>query len=219
MNHSLKVFLRILPVALVMGSWSGFCVEQPAAAPNLETAASVPHERKESKVEDTYLLRTGDKVHIRIYPEDDYIKGGEMEVSSEGNVTLSLAGKITVAGKTVLEAERSIAKILAADYLVNPEVVIEVLEYKMQSFVVLGQVKKPGSYQFPPGTAKLTLLQAISMAGGFSDIANSKNIRVVRKSSGTKEMIRANAESIMKGDDPDIELQAGDVINVAESLF
>lgn len=168
---------------------------------------------------DLYVLRTGDKVHIRIYPEDDYLKGGEMEVSSEGNITLPLAGKIKVVGQTVIEAERSITKLLSADYLVSPEVVIEVLEYKKQNFVVLGQVKKPGTYQFPPGTSKLTLLQAMSMAGGFSDIANSKNIRVIRKTGAHKEVLRANAEAIIKGDDPDIELQAGDVINVAESLF
>ncbi|MBI3317035.1 MAG: polysaccharide export protein [Candidatus Omnitrophica bacterium] len=169
--------------------------------------------------EESYLLRVGDRVRIKIYPEDDYIKGGEMEISSEGNVTIPLVGKVRVEGRSVIEAERAIAQILTQDYIVNPEVVIEVLEYKKLSVVVLGEVRKPGTYQFPSGQTKLSLLQAVSLAGGFSDIANIKKIRIVRDFDGKKEVLHANAEAIIKGNDPDIRLKAGDVINVSESLF
>ena len=182
-------------------------------------AAETEGESLQEVDEASYILQPGDRVSIKIYPEDEYIKGGEMEVSSEGNITLPLVGKVAVAGKHVIESERAIAGILSADYLVNPEVVMEVLQYKKQSVVILGQVKKPGTYQFPAGSSHLTLLQAISMAGGFSDIANIKRIKVMRKAGGKNGVIHANAESIISGKDPDVELEPGDVIHVSESLF
>lgn len=171
----------------------------------------------ENTAGDEYLLRPGDRVEIKIYPEDDFLKGGKSEISSEGNITLPIIGKISVAGRKVIEAERAIAEILAADYLVNPEVVIQVSEYKTRSLVVLGAVSKPGTYQFPEGATQLSLLQAISLAGGFNEVANVKKIKVMRKSSG--KVIRANAESIIGGSTPDVLLEADDVIHVSESLF
>lgn len=166
-----------------------------------------------------YLLQPGDRLTVKIYPEDEYLKGGEMEVSAEGNITLPLVGRVPVGGMTVLEAEKELVKIIDRDYIVNPEVVIDVLKYKKQSVVVLGQVKTPGTYEVPAGTTRVTLLQAISLAGGFSDIANIKKIKIMRTVGGKKEVLRANAEAIIGGEEEDVELEAGDVVHVMESLF
>ncbi len=173
----------------------------------------------ENDVDDTYILQNGDVVTIKIYPEDEYIKGGQTEVSSEGNITLPLVGKVQIAGKSVVEAERYLVAIIDKDYLVNPEVVIEVQQHKKQSIVILGQVKKPGPYELPPGSSKLTLLQAIALAGGFTEVANIKKIKIVRQGSGKSQILSANADSIISGKDQDIELEPGDAINVSESLF
>jgi polysaccharide export outer membrane protein len=172
-------------------------------------------------VED-YVLHPGDRVKITIYPEDEYIRGGEMRVSTDGMITLPLIGKVEVGGQKVKDAEAAIRKIIDADYLVHPEVVIEVTqqsELSQTAVVVLGAVKRPGSYQFPAGEVKVTLLRAISEAGGYSDVANISRIRIVRQDDGKKSTIRANANSIIQGDSPDVELKSGDIIHVAESLF
>lgn len=167
-------------------------------------------------------IAAGDHIRIKIYPEDEYIKGGEMEVSSEGTITLPLLGKVKIMGLKIPTAETKIAKLLAKDYLVSPVVVIEVaervVEKEKRSVAILGQVQKPGSYELPP-SQKMTLLQLISTAGGFSDVANVKKIKIIRKTGGKTEVIHANAESIISGNDPDIELEPEDVIHVAESFF
>ena len=170
-------------------------------------------------------IEVGDKVTVKIYPEDQYIKGGTMDVSSEGTITLPLLGRVTVQGLTVLQAEQKITEVLAKDYLVNPVVVVEVAErvvekkeQEKKSLSILGQVQKPGSYDFPPA-GKMTLLELISKAGGFTDVANAKNIKIIRKKSGKTNAIRANAEAIIAGKDPDVDLQADDVIHVGESFF
>ncbi len=74
------------------------------------------------------FIQPGDRLKIKIDPEDDYIKGGEVPVSAEGNITLPLIGKVDVAGKLTAQAEQIIGEIVDADYLVNPKVVIEVLK-------------------------------------------------------------------------------------------
>jgi polysaccharide export outer membrane protein len=195
---------------------SSFGIEKPAVAPSQGPLlqSGIP------ETEDTYLLQKGDRIKVTIYPQDEYLKGGEMEVSSEGNITLPLVGKISIAGKNVIEAEKAIARVIDADFLVDPEVVIEVLRHKENSIVVLGQVKKPGTYTFPEGGARMTLLQAIALAGGFSDIANIKRIKIVRRVEGRKsKVIHANADAIISGKDTDVELASGDVVHVMESLF
>ncbi len=167
----------------------------------------------------SYVLQPGDHLNLKIYPEDEYIKGGPTEVSSEGNITIALAGKISVGGKTVVEAEKAITTILATDYLVSPEVVIQVLQYKKKTAVILGQVRKPGTYDFPAGEDKFSLLQLISVAGGFSEIANIKKIKIVRQNEAGKKIIQADAESIISGKSEDVQMENGDVVNVSESLF
>lgn len=174
---------------------------------------------KEATSDPSYELQIGDRLRLKIFPEDQYIKGGDMQVSPDGNITLPLIGKVPVAGKSVLKAQRELAEIVDKDYIVDPEVVIEVLQFREQSIIILGQIKKPGTYSFPAGASELSLLQAVSLAGGFSEIANIKKIKIVRKAGGKNKIIRANAEAIISGDQEDVELEPDDVIHVSESLF
>lgn len=170
-----------------------------------------------SQVDSSYVLQIGDRVDVKIYPEDEFLRGSEAVISAEGQITLPLLGRIHIEGQTVSQAVDTITQILAADYLNNPQVVIEVLEYQSSSFVILGQVLKPGTYNFPAGARSITLLQALSLSGGFSDLANMKRIKIMRKSTG--EAINVNAELIISGEEPDVQIQPNDVIHVKESMF
>lgn len=201
-----------------------FFVLIPLAGPPLGMAEDAKP-KKTTSADAAYLLQPGDKVRIKIFPEDEYLKSGDVQISTEGNITLPLVGKVTIAGKTMSEAEQAITKILAADYLVNPETVVELVESSIKkekekrTVSVLGQVKKPGSYEFPPPPKKMSLLEVLSLAGGFSEIANAKKIKIIRQGTGEQKVIHANAEAIIGGKDKDVELEPGDVINVSESLF
>lgn len=187
-----------------------------------EKAANPSPSESETKGKKIDKIEVGDHLIIKIYPEDSYIKGGEMEVSSEGTITLPLVGKVKVEGMQIVDAERELVRILAQDYLVDPVVVIEIKglggEKAKKSVSILGQVQKPGSYDIPP-REKLTLLRLISMAGGFTDVANVKKIKVIRKENTKTQVIHANAEAIISGKKPDIELTEEDVVHVGESFF
>ncbi len=183
--------------------------------------ASLLASKKE--VEKAYVLEAGDRIRVKIYPDDPFIRGGDMQISSDGNITLSLLGKVHVEGKPVNEVERLLSEKIDQDYIVSPEVVIEVLQFREKSVVLLGEVRKPGTYPFPQGATQMTLLEAVSLAGGFSDIANIKKVKIIRKrAEGTgevKEILHANAEAIISGEQEDVPLESGDVVHVSESLF
>ena len=192
----------------------------PAVVAPLTPAPAAP--KANNKKRDELPIEPGDRLKVKIYPEDDYVKGGEVPVSTEGNITLALIGKVNVAGKLTSQAEQMIAKIVDADYLVNPEVVIEVIkrsEGAKQTVIVFGQVRKPGPYDIPPDKKHFTLLEAISQAGGFTEIANIKKIKVVHNHAGQKSVVHVNGEDVMSGQAEDIDLEPGDVITVSESVF
>jgi len=239
--NGLRLFFTASLLVLItatQGAWAEDITDQAKNSKSValpghdaETTAKAAEEFEEpveimtgmgGKDDNEYIMLTGDRIKITIYPEDEHIKGAEMEISSEGNITLPLVGKIQVAGKKPIEAEKEISVILDRDYLVNPEVVIEVTDKyaseKDKSVVLLGQVKQPGTQPFPKA-GRFTLLQAIAIAGGFSDVANIKKIKVIRGGEVKGEVLRANAEDIISGKKPDIDLEDGDIINVAESLF
>lgn len=174
---------------------------------------------KQAVTSQDYILKNGDKINVVIYPTDEYVRGGQMQISSHGTITLSLLGQVEIAGLKVVEAQEKIADLLNEDYLVDPGVVIEISQFKQQTFVILGQVKSPGTFQFPAGEDRLSFLQAISIAGGFSEIANIKKIKIIRESEGKKRVIRINAEKIISGKDSDVSLEPNDIIHVSESLF
>jgi polysaccharide export outer membrane protein len=194
-----------------------FCLEANAQI----AVEGAPEEKPKAKKEET--IKSGDRIRIKIYPEDEYIRGGEMVVSTEGTIGLPLIGKVQVDGMGAADAERKIVDLLVKDYLVDPIVVIEPLGKEPAvaskiSVSVLGQVKQPGNINFPP-EGEMSLLKAISMAGGFTDIANPHNVKVVRKSGKEARVIEADAEDIISGKDEDIELEPNDVINVGEAFF
>ncbi|MBI4115780.1 MAG: polysaccharide export protein [Candidatus Omnitrophica bacterium] len=196
----------------------GASAVQPPDTVGVTDTADVP---SKTRSKEAYKIQIADKLKVKIYPEDEYIKGGDVEVSSEGTISLSLIGRVQVEGLNLIEAEKRIVEILAEDYFVNPVVIVELadIQKNIKAVAILGQVAKPGSYEFPPGK-KLTLLQLISMAGGFTDVANASKLKVIRKEKdGSTRVIQANAQSIIAGKESDIELEPDDVIHVSESFF
>ena len=176
-------------------------------------------EKDMSAVDKKYVLRNGDRLNVVIFPEDEYIKGGEVTISEEGNIRISTAGKFTVAGKTIAETEADILAVLE-EYFVDPEVTLEVLAAQEMTVVLLGEIKQPGTYPIPVGRSQFTLMEGIALGGGFSEIANIKKITITRKTeNGQNIRIQANAEAIIQGQEEDVDLQADDIVHVKESFF
>lgn len=160
-----------------------------------------------------YLIGPDDVLKITVYREEDMDR--TVRVSSDGYISFPLLGKVKAEGLTVSGLERSLIMELIK-YLKNPQVTVFIQEYG--TITVSGQVEKPGSY---PLKGEMSVIEAISMAGGFTKIAAQNGVKVMRLEEGKKKTILVRVADISKKGDKtkDIPLKRGDIVFVPESLF
>jgi protein involved in polysaccharide export with SLBB domain len=171
---------------------------------------------QEEKID--YKVQPEDILEITVYEQPDL--NVKARVTSKGEIAYPLLGKLKVVGLTISEVEDLITELLAADYLVNPQVQVFISEYRLKQISVLGSVKTPGKYDMY-SERETTVLQAVAMAGGFSDVASQNGTRVIRIEDGEEKIIPIKVTDITtKGmKDKDIALQPGDIVYVPESFF
>lgn len=136
------------------------------------------------------------------------------QVSEEGTINLPLIGEIPASGRTATELERDVAQRLGKKYLQNPQVTIVVREYNSQRVTLEGAIKKPGVY---PLKGKTTLLQAVAIAEGFSDLAE-QTVVIFRQTNGQRTAAKFDITEIRSGAATDPVLQAGDTIVASNSV-
>src|SRR5665213_818228 len=108
-------------------------------------------------------LSPNDVIAVTVYGEDDLT--AKTIIDKNGMVMLQLLGQVKLSGLTVKDATTKIQQLYDKDYLVNPQVNVIVEQFAARHFSVLGQVQKPGSFDFPLNEG-MNLLEAIAMAGG-----------------------------------------------------
>jgi polysaccharide export outer membrane protein len=150
-----------------------------------------------------YTLGTGDELRIVVYDQPSLTN--LYEINASGRISMPLIGDVSAGGVTADDLASRIEAKLASGYLKEPNVTVEVATYR--PFFVLGEVGNPGQYTYVPG---LTAEMAIAVAGGFTDRANKRVVRVSRKINGKLY------ESRMPVVEP---IRSGDTIYVQESLF
>jgi polysaccharide export outer membrane protein len=112
-----------------------------------------------------YRVGPGDVLEIGVAGMEE-LRNISARVSNEGNISLSFVGAIRVAGLTEAEIKRNLAERLEKDFMHDPQVAVQVREYRARQIAITGAVAKPGLY--PLTTGAETLQDAISMAGGFT---------------------------------------------------
>jgi polysaccharide export outer membrane protein len=165
-----------------------------------------------------YLLQPGDTIKVQVFQEPDLDR--ELMISVEGEVFLPLIGRLVVKDRTIRQVEETVRVLYDRKYLVNPQVNITVTKYRVRTVNVLGAVNSPQAITYPP-EQPLTLLDAISRAGGFNRYANRKAVRLTRTfPDGHTENFTIDADALIQGNkgEPWV-LLSGDVIFVPESIL
>lgn len=158
-----------------------------------------------------YRLAPGDKLRVEVYKDAQLSQS--LQIRPDGKVTLPLLGDIVATDLTPIELRDRIATGLK-EYVTNPVVTVIVVEASPALVYVMGEVMQPGSI---PMRGSMTVLQALAMAGGFREFANTKDIRILRKTSGilnTVDTIRFNYNDAVKGNAAPLFLSPGDMIVV-----
>lgn len=173
-----------------------------------------------SKGSADYILQPEDVIRVHVFQEDDINKQGEVRISGEHTIFLPLIKIISLKGKTVRQAEELIRDLYNRDYLVNPQVSINVLKYAERSLSVTGAVNNAGRILFPQERG-LTIVEAISLAGGQSRVADLKRVRLTRRgANGELNTQIVDVDSIMRGGARDaVPLENGDSLFVPERTF
>lgn len=155
------------------------------------------------EVEKNYEIGTDDTLQITVFNEPD-LSLAEVRIGSNGTISMPLLGQVEVSGLTVQEIESKLTSLLLDGYLKKPKISVGILEYR--PFYINGEVENPGSYSYRRG---LTVEKAITLAGGFTNRADRKQIELVtEKNKDVTKIVGLKAS-----------IQPGDVITVNESFF
>lgn len=167
-------------------------------------AVSLAYGQVANKSDNTYVLASGDKVHVSVFGQADLT--GDFVVDDSGNVQLPLVGQLKAAGLTGTEFQNSIANALRdQEYLKDPRVTVQIST--MRPFYIMGEVNKPGDY---PSGANMNVLNAVALAGGFTFRADDSVVYIRRKGETKEQEFPA---------DQTTKIYPGDIVRVGERLF
>ena len=208
--------VRLLEWTLLLALLTSLAVAQDAASstqtstpkptPTDNNPKSAPGVRPES-----YVIGAEDVIDVFVWKEPDMSK--TIPVRPDGMISLPLVGEVKAAGYTPVQLQDVLADAMKK-YVSDPQVTVVVEKIASLNFNIVGEVNHPGYF---PLTRRMTVLDAIALAGGFKDFAKTKKIYVLRTAAnGAEQRLPFNYKQVIKGQNPqqNIELQPRDTIVV-----
>ncbi len=164
---------------------------------------------------DDTTLGPGDTFDVRVYGEAELT--GTYRVAQDGSIDFPLIGRVRVMGLEPTEiADALSTRLRDGRMLVQPQISVLVKEYASKRISVVGAVTRPGTF---PMSSGLTVVQAISLAGGFTALASRNGTVVTRRINGQLRRYRVPVADVTEGEADDVALGAGDIIYVPERVF
>jgi len=201
--------LRLCIALLLSGALSACFGSAPRPPPPTPTPAAEAGEARSGGG----TLGPGDVVEVRVFQEPEH--SGTWRLSPEGTIDYPLCGKVQLRGTTPSTAADMLRECLAR-YVRRPQVSVLIREYNSHKVFVFGEVQKPGTF---PVDGEMSIVQAITLAGGFTKLAAKNNTLVTRVVDGQERKIRVPVEDIGVGREKNFMLQPGDIVFVPESFF
>ena len=165
--------------------------------------------RESAPVSADYRLVPGDKLRIDVYKDSNLSQS--LQVRPDGKITMPLLGDLVASGRTSMELRDTIAESLK-QYITEPVVTVIVTDAVPPTIYVMGEVKAPGPQQL---SGQLSVIQALAMAGGFTEFAKTKDVKIIRKNpKGGETQIRFNYNDAVNGKTQTMYVQPGDTIIV-----
>ncbi len=179
-----------------------------------------------SSTNTSYIILANDLIRFEIYKEPDLTT--ETRVDKDGTVSLPLVKTVKVGGSSISEARESVRQLYEKDFLVAAHVNIVLVQSSQTNtalvkpklrFTILGQIKKPGNHEIPEGE-KVSIVQAIAIAEGFTGIANQSRVTVLRLVNGKNEKFELDVKQMMNDSKAKpFEIKPGDMIDVRQTVF
>jgi polysaccharide export outer membrane protein len=189
----------------------------PQAAPPPATTSPSRPEPASVAAPAKYMIGAQDLLKITVFDEPDLTNS--YRVDGDGFITFPYISRVAASGLTLGELQDRIRTLLSAGFIRNPQVRVEIGEFKSQSVLVSGEVRQPGKITM---TGSMTLLEALAAAGSATSSASSE-LTVAHPKRGVEdsEVVRINWKDLQLGKGTDVGLQDGDIINIpkAQTFF
>ena len=204
---------------LLCGAASSYGAEAAPAPADAVADATVPATGVSAEA---YTLFARDVVKFSVYGEPDL--STQLRISGTGSINVPLLGDIQVSGLKLAAAEKKIQQAyIDGQILIQPQITIQVAEYSKKEISILGQIGRQGNVELPVESTSISIINAITLAGGFTRIGRADNVKVTRKKEDGKgeEVFIVNVEKMISGGGKErvFYLKPGDVVFVAERLF
>jgi polysaccharide biosynthesis/export protein len=205
-HAAVLVFLGLLPASLLLGQAS----PTQKGPVQLQASSKGASPSESATADPNYVIGPQDIVDVSVWKEPDLSRS--VPVRPDGKISLPLLNDVQASGLTPGQLGARITSDLAK-YMTNPQVTVIASQINSQRIYILGEVTRAGSFTLLPN---MTVLQALSDAGGLTTFANSKKIYVLRQDNGKQQKIPFNYKDVISGKDPsqNVALKAGDTIIV-----
>ncbi|MCM2333450.1 MAG: polysaccharide export protein [Anaeromyxobacteraceae bacterium] len=202
--HPLRTTAALLALALGLSACAPRATQPAAPPPSSATAMDLA----------AATLGPGDVFEARVFQEPEL--SGVYQVGPQGDIIFPLCKRVVVGGLTANGAAEKLRTCLADGFMRNPQVSVLVKEYNSKKVFVFGEVQKPGTFPFEDG---MSIVQAITLAGGFNRNAAQNSTSVTRRVNGQEVKVKVNVQDIALGKAPNVTLEPGDIVFVPESMF
>jgi polysaccharide export outer membrane protein len=182
----------------------------PRASTPIVPAAASRSELKSTASTKDYRLGAGDKLRIEVYKDAQL--SGPVQVRPDGKITMPLVGDIEASGRTPVELRDTIAAALQ-EYVKNPSVTVVVVEATAATAYIYGEVTRPGPVTL---NGDLTVIQALAMAGGLTEWAKAKAIKILRPGPAGVQAVPFNYREALEGYGTPVYLRPGDTVVVPD---
>jgi polysaccharide export outer membrane protein len=220
-------FLHLISAFLILGNAALFAdagatatgtpgtVSPATDSPTSDSAAMAPNA--------DYQIAIRDTIQFQVYNQPDMTT--IQRISANGEIRLPLIGTVKMAQLTLRDAEHLLEKCYRDEgFFINPQVILSVQQYGDRFVAVLGQVKEPARVPLASETNTIGILQAITQVGGFTRVARTDAVQVLRTGAdGQDHRLIINTDTLLHPTEasrmPEFQLQPGDIVFVPERTF
>jgi polysaccharide export outer membrane protein len=186
------------------------CISPGKNVRNVSELSGASDETKDELKVSEFILGAGDSIEISVYRHDDLKKN--VQINSSGMISYPLIGDIRASGLGILQLKDNIRDGLS-QYIVNPQVSVNLISIQSKKYSVLGEVNRPGVFSLENS---INILEATSKAEGFTIDAKLKTVLLVRRGEKAPELYTVNLERLLEDGDfaQNVNLQNGDIVYV-----
>jgi len=208
-SASLKARNTAIAFLMAACTLAGCADKRGGPIPYAPTGFGTPDAPSVVSLDAGYKIAPLDTLAVRVFRMNDLT--GDYQVDLAGNISMPLIGEVRAVDLTTAQLDSELTRRLGEKYLENPDISVGIKESTTRVVTVDGAVNKAGAY---PALGPISLMQAVALAGGATQDANTRRVAVFRQIGGKRQAAAFDLTSIRRGEMEDPRIYSGDIVIV-----